>query len=441
MIVQQATECFRSGQTEEALRLYELAASRFGREHFALNIECCRKLLGITSVEMELPQLSRESACVVVTASENLANWPAQYLDKPIGNWAIHFYFLSDDGLRPLHDRSLLDHPANKPQALVSPIPLPASKHYLSLTPSARILPADIESSLAQLESGKPISHPHIKALAPPSSFVQRNRVSIIIPTFRRLAGLQRALESVLTQDYPDKEIVVVDDSGLHTSSQQQTSILIGELQERYPDEKILLVSHKRNRNGAAARNTGLMLTTGEYVCFLDDDDIYLPGRISRSVDALRQTEPTCGAVYCGYQGWNSEVEDPARYIAGNLSREILLLEYQKHYLHTDTATYKRQAIMAIGGFDETYRRHQDLEFNLRFFAHYTMGVVKACLVQLSPHATPVSNKSHALDLAKLKQKFLSRFESTITAFDAATVSRIHLAHLAEIADKYAVGV
>jgi hypothetical protein len=69
------------------------------------------------------------------------------------------------------------------------------------------------------------------------------------------------------------------------------------------------------------------------------------------------------------------------RYIEGNLTLEILQLDYKKHYLHTNTATYKREAYVNLNGFDESYRRHQDLEFNLRFFEMYEMKAVRQALV------------------------------------------------------------
>ncbi|WP_438883286.1 hypothetical protein, partial [Bacillus cereus group sp. Bce013] len=88
-------------------------------------------------------------------------------------------------------------------------------------------------------------------------------------------------------------------------------------------------------------------------------------------VAKLIVTPDDVGAVYCGFLGWNSSENDLHRYKEGDLTLDILMLDYKNHYLHTNTATYKRHVVLSINGFDESYHRHQDLEFNLRFFESY----------------------------------------------------------------------
>lgn len=437
MIVRRAAEHFKAGDIRKALHLYELAAARYGQGPFSLNLAHCRKLLNLP-----LPRgNSRKSAAIVVSSAANLAQWPCDYLDAPLDGWNVLFFLNSVDGPRPLHDRALLSYPGNTPQAASSPIQLPESRHHLTIAPEKAILPGDLISYLQQIEAGLPPDASTFQQISVRPSFTQPDRVSVIIPSFKRPDALARALESVLNQDYPDKEIIVVDDSGKGGSHYQQTLSIVADFQRRFPDELLCCIGHACNRNGAAARNTGLLNSSGEFICFLDDDDIYLPGRLARCVAALKQCEADCAAVYCGYLGWNSEQDDKHRYIAGDLSREILLLEYSKHYLHTNTATYRREAVFELGGFDETYSRHQDLEFNLRYFSRYKIATVESALVRLAPEPTSVNNKSYAQELAKLKLKFLTRFSGTITRFDPETISAIHLAHLAEIANKYTKGI
>ena len=437
MIVRRAAECLRAGEIREALRLYELAATRYGKDHFSLNISHCRKLLNSGS-QRAIPV---RSVTLLLGSAANLARWPSDYLDTPIDGWDVHFFLNSEDGPRPVHDRRLLAYPDNAPLASPGPTHLPESSFYLAIDPSHTILPEDLASYLQQLAAGSPPCASAFQPISIQTTFIQQERVSIIVPTYKRPDTLARALESVLTQDYPDKELIVVDDSGQETAHYQQTLAIVAACQQRFPDTLVYCIGHTRNRNGSAARNTGLLNASGEYICFLDDDDIYLPERLSRSIATLKQCDADCAAVYCGYLGWNSERDDKSRYIAGDLSREILLLEYSKHYLHTNTATYRRQAVLELGGFDETYRRHQDLEFNLRYFSRYKIATVESALVRLAPEPTSVNNKSYAQELAKLKLKFLTRFSGTITRFDPETISAIHLAHLAEIANKYTNGI
>ena len=229
-----------------------------------------------------------------------------------------------------------------------------------------------------------------------------KGRVSVIIPTYKRPKNLENALLSVLTQDYTDKEIIIISDNGKDSEFNLITEDIINKIKESHPNEIIRYISHSANRNGAAARNTGLLNCTGEYITFLDDDDIYLPDRLSKSINKLKNTQQKIGAVYCGFLGWNSPEDDKNRYQKGNLSKELLLLEYKKHYLHTNTATYKYEALMALNGFDESYRRHQDIELNLRFFEQYEIETVQFSGVRLNPEPSDVSNKIFNIDILNL---------------------------------------
>ena len=200
---------------------------------------------------------------------------------------------------------------------------------------------------------------------------------------------------------------------------------------------RIKFIFHKFNRNGAAARNTGFIECTGEYISLLDDDDIYLPGRLEKSVNHLSKQKKIIGAVYCGFLGWNSPVNDTNRYKEGDLSKELLLLDFKKHYMHTNTATYTREAYLALNGFDESYRRHQDLEFNLRFFTEYRVRAFKECLVKLNPEKSNVDNKVYGMDMFNLKMKFLDDFQYTIKCLSQSEQNSIYLKHWAEV-KKYA---
>lgn len=269
------------------------------------------------------------------------------------------------------------------------------------------------------------------------SDDVVKGRVSVVVPTYKRPHNLRAALASVLDQDYGDIELLVVDDNGEGSDFSSATKEIVALLQSQYPHRTIKYLAHKVNANGAAARNTGIFRSSGEYIAFLDDDDIYLPGRVSQAVDFLRYTNNDCGAVYCGFLGWNSKELDLGRFAEGDLTLNILLLDYHSHYFHTNTVTYKRSSVFRINGFDSSYKRHQDLEFGLRFFEHYKVGVVKECLVRLSPEKSEVDNKVYGDEFVALKNKFLTEFAALIDKQDASVRDDIYSAHRGEVV-KYA---
>ena len=95
--------------------------------------------------------------------------------------------------------------------------------------------------------------------------------VSVIIPTYKRSKSLNRAIDSVLSQTYPNIEIIVVDDNGKGSKYQLETE---KSLEKYIKTDKIKYIIHDVNRNGSAARNTGFKHSRGEYINFLDDDDV-----------------------------------------------------------------------------------------------------------------------------------------------------------------------
>lgn len=119
-----------------------------------------------------------------------------------------------------------------------------------------------------------------------------KNSVSVlvVIPTHNRANMLSEAIDSVLSQDYPDKRIIVVDDG-----SEDDTKKLC----QRFTQSGLIRYIYKDNGGCASARNTGLryMDEDIQYVCFLDSDDRQLPRFLSRAVHLLK-ANPTAGFCY-----------------------------------------------------------------------------------------------------------------------------------------------
>ena len=123
-------------------------------------------------------------------------------------------------------------------------------------------------------------------------------KVSVIIPTYHRAECICRAVDSVLTQTLKDIEIIVVDDNGVETEYGKETS----EMMSRYNGvENVIYLRHDVNKNGAAARNTGIRRATGQYISFLDDDDIYSPKRLELMTKCMDDKPEDYGACYTAY--------------------------------------------------------------------------------------------------------------------------------------------
>lgn len=91
-------------------------------------------------------------------------------------------------------------------------------------------------------------------------------KVSVIVPTYNRGWILPRALDSLVNQSYSNLEIIVVNDGGDD----------VEEIVNLFNDDRIVYFQNAKNKGLAGARNSGLRISTGDYICLLDDDDIYL---------------------------------------------------------------------------------------------------------------------------------------------------------------------
>ena len=177
--------------------------------------------------------------------------------------------------------------------------------------------------------------------------------VSVIIPTHKGSQYVKAAVESVINQTYPHVEIIVVDDNGYGTEEQLRTEEV---LSIYIKTKKIKYITHEINKNGSAARNTGFANSRGDYICLLDDDDEYYPDKVEKEAEALENLDPNWGMVYCGNEG-----SDKGK--SGDLLFELLI---HSVVIGSNSFLVKREIWNKLGGFDESFRRHQDYEFTAR---------------------------------------------------------------------------
>jgi len=340
-----------------------------------------------------------------------------------------NFFYVTNNGLQPLHNFSLINenYSGNFSETMLKDVSISVDI-LLEAHPKTILTIEAIQDAVEKIFARRsPLDG--FNKLDIDLSRVVDSRASVILTTYKRPAHLAKAIESVLLQDYQDVELVVVDDNGKNSEFSDTTKQIVDAYKNKFPPNKLKYIQHKSNANGSAARNTGIFHSTGGYICFLDDDDLYLQGRVSKSVAVLEHTNDDVGGSYCGFLGWNSNGPDEKRFAAGDLTKELLTLDYKRHYVHTNTITFKRSAIFRINGFDTSYKRHQDIETNVRFLQHYKFDVVKDCLVRLKPEATDVDNKIYGLDMFHLKNKFLNEFKHIINSFDEETKKRIYMNH------------
>lgn len=190
--------------------------------------------------------------------------------------------------------------------------------------------------------------------------------VSIIVPTYNCAQFLSEALDSILTQQYPNIEVIVVDDG----SNDDSADIADG-------FGSPVKVIRQKNQGPAAARNRGVRESSGEYLAFLDGDDVWLPGKLFAQMEYFL-SHPEVGIVFGKFRRWpvNKAGNYPPKenFITlehkGGIDETVSGWIYHKLLLDSIvciiTAVIPRSLFDTLGGFDESLRSGEDYDFWLR---------------------------------------------------------------------------
>lgn len=202
--------------------------------------------------------------------------------------------------------------------------------------------------------------------------------VTVIIPTYKGEEKVSAAVISVLTQTYKDLEVIVVDDNGRGTEHQISTE---RELAPLFDDTRLKYIVHEVNKNGSAARNTGIKHSSGEYIGFLDDDDIYLPEKLKRQVELFESLDDTYGLVYGSFREIIDEKH--SRIVMAKHSDDFLFdFLCDRIIACSSTVLIRREVLSKVVEWDESFRRHQDLEFFARIAYNYKVSYIEDICVE-----------------------------------------------------------
>lgn len=184
--------------------------------------------------------------------------------------------------------------------------------------------------------------------------------VSVVIPVYNAEKHLEATLASVFAQTYQNIEIVAVDDG----SQDRSVSIL-----EQYPDR--VRVIKQSNKGAAAARNRGVREAKGEWIAFIDADDLWTDDKVQRQLEACGQFDWShTDSIFLG--GVNDGCKDSdftAKY-QGNVLNKLVC----GNFIGTSSCMIRRKVFLESCGFNESLRSIQDWELWVRISKYHAIG-------------------------------------------------------------------
>ncbi|MGB3239301.1 MAG: glycosyltransferase [Geitlerinemataceae cyanobacterium] len=217
--------------------------------------------------------------------------------------------------------------------------------------------------------------------------------ISIIIPVYNGEKTIEETVRSVLNQRFQDFEIIIINDG-----SKDKTLEAINQI----ADSRIQVYSYSNSGQGAS-RNRGLVQANGQYVAFLDADDLWTPDKLEAQLDAL-QANPAAAVAY----SWTDVIDEFGNFlrpgshlnISGDVYPHLLLTNILEN---GSNPLIRREAIDRVGGFDESLPPAEDWDLYLRLAAIYPFIVVPRPQILYRVYANSASTNVFHLEAVSVK--------------------------------------
>ena len=241
-------------------------------------------------------------------------------------------------------------------------------------------------------------------------------QVSVVIPSYNRLAMLQEAVESVLAQNEVEFEVIIIDDG-----STDKTPTYLENLARGNP---LVRAEQVANRGPAAARNRGVELARAPLIAFLDSDDLWAPAKLARQL-AFMARDPACEIAQC-QETW---IRDGRRVNPGlrhqKQAGDFFIPSLRTCLVSPSAVMMRTEFFRTMGGFDEALAAAEDYDLWLRILVDHEIGLHDEFLVtrraghadQLS--AMPAIDRFRILALMKLLASQQLPIAKRIAASDA----------------------
>lgn len=220
--------------------------------------------------------------------------------------------------------------------------------------------------------------------------------ISVIIPVYNGEKTIQETINSVLSQTFSDFELIVINDGSQDKTLEVVSSIL---------DSRIKIFSYS-NAGVAASRNRGFLHSCGQFIAFLDADDLWTPDKLEAQLKALQENSEA-GVAY----SWSNFISESNQLLQagrrltwdGDVYSKILVINFLEH---GSNPLIRREALEAVGAFEESLPPADDWDMWIRLAAKYPFVVVTVPQILYR-----VSTNSQSSNVAKLEAACLKVIE------------------------------
>ncbi|QDL11545.1 glycosyltransferase family 2 protein [Brasilonema octagenarum UFV-E1] len=228
---------------------------------------------------------------------------------------------------------------------------------------------------------------------------MSETRVTVAIPTYNRASLLKFSLESVLAQDYPDFQVLVLDNA-----SDDDTEAVVRSFAQQ--DERITYIRNQTNIGVLGNWNRAIELNTSPYLTILSDDDLMLPGLISESVQALDEHAQVAFSFalvrFIDIDGNLLHFQETKK-IADGVINGLDFLEqtvsWQGCPVYTSSIFLRKSALAVVGSFDSPHTKHTfDLTMVYRMTAHFDILFLRKELVHVRLHPGQITETDWRYD-------------------------------------------
>ena len=244
--------------------------------------------------------------------------------------------------------------------------------------------------------------------------------ISVILIFFNEETFIAEAIESVLAQTYSNWELLLADDGSSDRTPQ------IAQTYASACPHKIRYLTHpnRQNKGMSATRNLGLQQAQGDYLTFLDADDVWLPRKLAEQLQIL-QTHPDI-ALVCGrtqwWYSWTNQPEDrdrdfnPTLHLPLNapISSPHILMQFLKdEWTSLHGVMVRKEAARAVGGYENQFRgMYEDQAFHAKLCLRYQAWIADTCWYRYRQHATSCCTAAGTAGWLAARQTYLEWLEA-----------------------------